>query len=135
MTCSQAYDKLFQVPAARKGTSALLPWLCEQLCLQPRRVSADCWVSGRNDEFSENRCELLLRESFLWTTHVRVFKRVPYGEDRCALELTQKGQQLQGLSVCPFGPNIPGMVSYLGTAASVLTPERCLPSVNWVQVL
>lgn len=57
------------------------------------------------------------------------------GEDRCALELIQKGQQLQGLSVCPFGPNIPGMVSYLGTAASVLTPERCLPSVNWVQVL
>lgn len=46
-----------------------------------------------------------------------------------------KGQQLQGLLVCPFGPNIPGMLCYLGIAASVLTLERCLSSVNWVKVL
>lgn len=31
----------------------------------------------------------------------------------------RKGQELQGLLVCPFVPNIPGMLCYLGTAASV----------------
>lgn len=38
----------------------------------------------------------------------------------------QKGQQLQGLLVCPFGPNVPGLLCYLCTAASVLTLDVCL---------
>lgn len=48
-----------------------------------------------------------------------------------------KGQQLQGLkSVLPtLGLNIPRMVCYPVTTASILTPERCLPSVDWVKAL
>lgn len=48
-----------------------------------------------------------------------------------------KGQQLQGLkSVLPtLGLNIPSMVCYPVTTASILTPERCLPSVDWVKAL
>lgn len=81
--------------------------------------------------------KMLLRESFLWTIHFRVFKRVPRGEDRCALELSE-GPAASGTlrSVLPtFGPNIPGMVCCLGTTASFLTPERRLPPVSWVKAL
>lgn len=48
-----------------------------------------CWVRSRKDEISENTSQLLLRESFLGTINFRVFKRVPHGEDRCALELSE----------------------------------------------
>lgn len=81
--------------------------------------------------------KMLLRESFLWTIHFRVFKRVPRGEDRCALELSE-GPAASGTlrSVLPtFGPNIPGMVCCLGTTAPILTPERWLPSLSWVKAL
>lgn len=48
-----------------------------------------CWVRSRKDGVSENACQLLLRESFLWKIHFRVFKRVPRGEGRCALGLSE----------------------------------------------
>lgn len=86
---------------------------------------------------SQNTCQLLLRKSFLWTIHFRVFKRVSRGEDRCALELSE-GPAASGtlsLSFPTFGPNIPGMVCCLGTTVSILTPERFLPSVSWVKAL
>lgn len=48
-----------------------------------------------------------------------------------------KGQQLQGLLVCPpsFWSQHPWDGVLSGTAASVLMPERFLPLMSWVKVL
>lgn len=60
-----------------------------------------CWVRSRKDDISENTYQLLLRESFLWTIHFRVFKRVLHWGGIDVLWNFLKGQQLQGLLVCP----------------------------------
>lgn len=86
-----------------------------------------CWVRSRKDEVSENTCQLLLRESCLWTIHFRVFKRVPRGEDRCALGLSE-GPAASGTLSLSSPPLVP---TSLGWCAiwSPLPPSSLLRDV------
>lgn len=89
-----------------------------------------CWVRSRKDDISENTYQLLLRESFLWTIHFRVFKRVPHWGDRCALELSE-GPAASGTLSLSSPSLVPTSLGWCAVWApqppSSLLRDVCLP--------